>query len=206
MNTHSNDHHGHLHIQKSSVWVHGLRGPFEIEVLGIVYKKRLQSLEFGAIVFPDAPKGKPFLPSTISNGNLDGDLYLACWDDTILQQLFEYHSDWCCMVPALPETERSVNELEHSGKSTGKTWFQNAQAIMCDTSGASEVGMLVAKLYKHSEKCTDDSPDGMDDNDAGAFATAYEDALLYAKHGSPIRLPTHLHTKLPEKLRKYVTC
>ena len=66
--------------------------------------------------------------------------------------------------------------------------------------------MLVEKLYEQSEKCTDDSPDGMDDDNAVAFATGYEDAWLYAKHGSPIRLPTHLHMKLPDKLRKYVTC
>ena len=45
----------------------------------------LNKLPFGAVIFPLCKKvGEKSLPETIAAGDLDGDLYLLCWDQAIL--------------------------------------------------------------------------------------------------------------------------
>lgn len=164
----------------------------------------LQNYQFGFIFFPDARPGQTFLPSTISNGDLDGDLYFVCWDEEILRQLAAFHADKKGIMPASPAAEPYVHAEPLHGCNSN-CWPEDAQQIMCNATGAAEVQTLIAKCYKLSKKLADASSEGMDDPNAVAFATAYEDALLYEKYGAPIRLPKHLHVELPEKLRKYVT-
>jgi hypothetical protein len=44
----------------------------------------LCSLRFGIVIFARPPDGTKPLPETIAAGDLDGDLYLVCWDDEII--------------------------------------------------------------------------------------------------------------------------
>jgi hypothetical protein len=44
----------------------------------------LEDLPFGFLVFSNPGEGSQPLPTRISNGDLDGDLYLVCWDETIV--------------------------------------------------------------------------------------------------------------------------
>ena len=46
----------------------------------------LLSLPFGAVAFSSEGSGAP-LPSTVADGDLDGDLYFVCWDQTLLAHL-----------------------------------------------------------------------------------------------------------------------
>jgi len=53
----------------------------------------LHKLPFGAVIFPLCKKeGEKSLPETIAAGDLDGDLYLVCWDQAILSRI-EDNSD-----------------------------------------------------------------------------------------------------------------
>lgn len=137
----------------------------------------LQRLDFGAIVFPNAPQGLPFLPFTISNGDLDGDLYFACWDAEILQQLSAFHSEQNAVIPA-PHAPVSVVKGPGMREDTGRNWQESAQRHMSETSSLSEICMLAGICCKLSEQyATSNDSQYMNDPSAAAFASAYEDWL-----------------------------
>lgn len=161
----------------------------------------LQGLEFGALVFPDAPQGQTFLPSIISNGDVDGDLYFCCWDADMLQELSNFQPANADRT-AKPSTE--ADKPPPHGRD-GRSWLEHAQDIMCDTRSMIDLQMLIGISYTLSEGFADTSDQFMDDRKAAAFAHAYEEALQYEETGCLVTLPSPLHLELPEKLRKYVS-
>lgn len=151
----------------------------------------LNRIYFGCIIFSNPRQDMMSMPERIAEGDLDGDLYLVCWDEEILS----------CMnaapLPAIPEKDSG----ELSTIPSDRDWLQKAQAMLLDVGGLNNLGKLTGKLYTLGEKIADASEEGLRDADATAFFDAYNQALEYKKHGRPIVLPSHLQSKVPKELR-----
>lgn len=155
----------------------------------------LEQLSFGCLIFSNPRPGKMTIPERIATGDLDGDLYLVCWDETLLN----------FMKPApLVDQPMTDDGVLRAGESKD-TWLADALDLMVDAGQANNVGQLVGALYTLGEKVADRSPDGLNHVDAISFFEAYNQALEYKKHGRKIVLPEHLQKKLPQRLRQCLT-
>jgi hypothetical protein len=155
----------------------------------------LNGLPFGCVIFSNPREGRMSIPERIASGDLDGDLYLLCWDEIILSQM---------KAAPLPDLE-----LEDDGKlkvleSADPGWLDKTQEMMLDAGKLNAMGQLTGSLYKLGEKIADKSVLGLRDPDASACFEAYNCALEFKKHGGDISLPQHLHEKIPKKLRQYL--
>ena len=63
---------------------------------------------------------------------------------------------------------------------------------------------LISVLYKVSNAVADASGSNLFDPDAQALADAFK-STLDLKHDHSIVLPSHLHEKVPKKLRQYLS-
>eukprot|EP00980_Cylindrotheca_fusiformis_P019273 scaffold6591_cov106-Cylindrotheca_fusiformis.AAC.3 len=151
-------------------------------------------LKFGVIIFSNPRKGMLSIPERIANGDLDGDLYLVCWDKEILDS----------MTAAPLQDKISDDDGKLTTMPYNPDWYSDAQDIMVDAGLNNEIGFLTGKLYKLGEKYADNSESGLKDPDANAFYSAYNQALEYKKHGRPIALPNHLIEAIPPQLRHLV--
>jgi len=95
--------------------------------------------------------------------------------------------------------------FEYDLCSSTPDWLKHAQALMVDAVGIEEVNALTGKLWCLASKVADDSDLFMKDPDAIAFADAFNQALEFGKHGREIRLPHHLHSKVPVRFQKYLS-
>ena len=157
----------------------------------------LNNLPFGSIIFADPPEGMKTLPEHIADGDLDGDRYFICWDPTVLDY-----------IKAVPIADVPVPSLDNStgATNTNSDWFGKAQDWMLASATIElKIQQLTGKLFSLSNEIADESSLYNKDPDAIASAAAYKQALDVGKHGGPIFLPAHLHNKLPEALRPYVT-
>jgi hypothetical protein len=158
----------------------------------------LLGLPFGAVIF--STLGERPLPATVADGDLDGDLYFACWDFGITSSVVpralpsEAHAGPPTPV-LLEENSGAFNAHEGGGQ---LDWLQQVQAYLCDTRTVAE-GALIGQLYNLHERCADER--GLDDPDALAYGAAYVQALEREKHGGAVGLPVHLHS---EKLLRSV--
>ena len=152
----------------------------------------LNNRPFGSIIFASPKEGTVPLPEIIAEGDLDGDLYFICWNKDILQS-----------IKAIPIEETSVLVEDEKVVSVNESWLHDAQQFA--TSTIDSHGTLIGKLYKLSKKLAEESPEGIKNEGAMAFGTAFKDALDFGKHGGQIKLPLHLHKELPERLHKFLT-
>jgi len=151
-------------------------------------------LDFGVIIFSNPRPGKKSIPERIANGDLDGDLYLVCWDKEIL---------------ALLKASPLVDEISYDNGTlstvpSNPNWFHDAQDILIDAGFSNEMDRLTGKLYKLGEKIADGSESLLKHPDANSYYEAYNQALEFKKHGRPITLPGHLIDKIPANLRHLV--
>jgi hypothetical protein len=151
-------------------------------------------LNFGVIIFSNPRPGMKSIPERIANGDLDGDLYLVCWDEDILESM--------AASPLVDEISYDDGKL--STMPSSPSWFNDAQDIMVDAGLSNEIGYLTGKLYKLAEKLADGSESILKDPDANAYYEAYNQALEYKKHGRRITLPSHLIENIPAKLQHLV--
>ena len=151
-------------------------------------------LNFGVIIFSNPRSGMKSIPERIANGDLDGDLYLVCWDENILNSM-----------KACPLSDEISDDNNNNGKlSTGDSnpnWLKDAQDIMIDASVNNGIGRLTGILYRMAEKIADNSDLTLRHPDANACYEAYNSCLEFAKHGRDIILPGHLIEKIPANLR-----
>ena len=157
----------------------------------------LNGLAFGAILFANPNLGMTPIPEQMANGDLDGDLYLICWDQEILSHIRAQPIR--LNLPTEPET------MPGDGRTEDEDWFVRAQEQMIDVENVQVMGRLTGTFYTLAKKVADSSPLYMGDPDAIAFAEAYNNALDFGKHRCRISLPEHLHQKLPKNLLKYVS-
>lgn len=152
-------------------------------------------IHFGVIIFSNPKPDKKSIPERIASGDLDGDLYLVCWDEKILS----------VMEAVELENEDSEDDGKLKIEESNPNWFEDTQDIMTDIGMTNNMGRLVSKLYTLGEESCDKDTDLILKNpDANAFYEAYNQALEYKKHGCPIELPVHLIKKLPANLRDLV--
>ena len=150
------------------------------------------NLSFGVVIFSNPRPGKKSIPERIANGDLDGDLYLVCWDENILSAM---HA-----APLKDEFTDDNGMLKTHDPNPN--WFAEAQDIMADVGMVNKIGKLIGTLYKRGEKIADeDHVSVLRNKDANAFFQAYNCALEYKKHGRPIELPPHLIERVPSDLR-----
>ena len=159
------------------------------------WKWLTHELNFGVIIFSNPRPGMKSIPERIANGDLDGDLYLVCWDKTILS----------AMKAVALKDEESDDDGNLSTVPPNENWFSEAQDIIADAGQTNEIGRLTGILYKSGEKIADTSKLILREPDALAFNEAFNQALEFKKHGRPIELPSHLIEKIPSNLRHLVT-
>ncbi|KAL3827116.1 hypothetical protein ACHAXA_002351 [Cyclostephanos tholiformis] len=152
----------------------------------------LQSLTFGAVIFGDPKQGDRSLPELIADGDLDGDLYFVCWDETVVSQIRR--------IPITDDERFKPPEHDGGGKYDPE-WFSKAQTFISQIPKL-HIGIdrLVCLFYN---ECI--QRDDIEDPDAVCFARSFKQALDVKKEGDLIFLPRHLWTVVPEKLQKYLT-
>ncbi|KAL3935529.1 MAG: hypothetical protein SGBAC_008972 [Bacillariaceae sp.] len=148
---------------------------------------------FGAIIFSNPRPGMMSIPERIANGDLDGDLYLICWDKEVV--------DTMTALPLVDHPTKDDGKL--STVPSNPNWFRESQDVMIENLRF-ELGYLIGALYKAAEKIANKSDKKLGDPDALALFEAYNEALEYQKHGRPIRLPSHLIDKLKPQLRSFI--
>jgi len=142
----------------------------------------LKSLPIGGLIFSSL--GDTPLPLSCAQGDLDGDLYLVCWNPAIVNQI----------CPRILSVEHAATvdktiPVKKAPVTYNKDWFQDVQRHFVDGSSGRQLA-LVGRLYKYMEKLYEER--GMDDTDGRLLADAYLIALDNPKHGGKINLPTHL--------------
>ena len=123
-----------------------------------------------------------------ADGDLDGDLYLVCWEPTILQHITPRPADDGRNAHTL-STEVFVAEDSQMVKSDD-TWLAQVQAHLAATSALRE-NAHKGRLYNKMKRMQLEH--GFDHPDARAYGEAYVQALERPKHGKAIKLPEHLH-------------
>ena len=146
----------------------------------------LLDLPFGGVIFSTrgSKNKRPPLASTVASGDLDGDLYLVCWDNQILCRL--------------EDNKPPPIKVKVDAPSTGyrnENWLEDAQNFLLDSQRLKEHA-LVGKLYREMEKIQANSPLGMTDPDAVAYAEAYIAAIDNSKHDIGVNLPPHLRKSI----------
>lgn len=152
----------------------------------------LTNRNFGPIIFSNPRHGKKSIPERIANGDLDGDLYLVCWDKVVLSHMKN-------TVPLGDETSNDNGIL--STMPPNVNWFQLAQKLMADYGQINDMGRLTGVLYRLAEKKAKVSDLLLKDPDANALFEAFNQALEFKKHGRPISLPDRLHVEIPVNLQ-----
>jgi len=147
----------------------------------------LLSLPFGAVLFSTLGEGPP-LPSTINNGDLDGDLYLTCWSSAILDHV----QPRPLQRPAASRPATALLAADNEAVCKGEAWLAQVQDKMASMDkGRLLESRLIGQLYTAWDKRAEEY--GMDDADALALGAAFVQALEREKHGGAIELPVHLH-------------
>lgn len=148
---------------------------------------------FGQVVFSKVDaKFKP-LPTVVGQGDLDGDMYLVVWDETLLFALQKSKH-----VSVLRRWKFPIDDTESNKKlpPASTSWLKETQKKMVETQSMRNQNDLTGKLFNHCMKKTD-----LFDEDTHFLSDAYKDSLDIRKHGGKVFLPPHLHELVPEKLR-----
>ncbi|CAM9259986.1 unnamed protein product, partial [Ectocarpus fasciculatus] len=148
----------------------------------------LLGLPFGAILFSTAGKGVP-LAATCASGDLDGDLYMTCWDKTILRHINPCEPP----VPVVRVGAAIVAPNHETETYRNPNWLKDVQCHLTDNALNSEYA-LIGKLYRQMEKVAQISELGMSDPDYISYANAYISAIDHGKHDLDVPLPEHLRS------------
>eukprot|EP00931_Biecheleriopsis_adriatica_P007729 TRINITY_DN108996_c0_g1_i1.p1 TRINITY_DN108996_c0_g1~~TRINITY_DN108996_c0_g1_i1.p1 ORF type:complete len:654 (-),score=107.88 TRINITY_DN108996_c0_g1_i1:6-1967(-) len=134
---------------------------------------------FGEVLFSNTGEA---IPEAISEGDLDGDRYYLCWDESIVR----------CIKPVLSTEVSQSDVIKKPSKKReplGSKWFAEARDYMLSGEGATTKGMI-GRLYCAGEKVADRY--GLGHPDARAYFKAFTQAIDAGKHGNAIDLPEHL--------------
>jgi hypothetical protein len=156
----------------------------------------LNSLPFGSVIFSRPRAGSMSMPERIASGDLDGDLYLICWDFALLSCMNNVDA----MVDQPIEDDGVLKTVPSNPR-----WLEEARDVMTNVTAFADIGALIGKLYTKSMKVAKESKLKKEDPDAAALAVAFNEALEYKKHGRPIRLPSDLIDQMPKRFRYLLT-
>lgn len=151
----------------------------------------LQTLPFGLLVF--SVRGERPLPEICGDGDLDGDLYFACWDElAVLRHLSP--RDPSPNPRRLPSRRRS-SRADAAGD--GSLDLRAVHAYLADRATL-QAPLEVGRIFRLWEATVASKQLGMDDPDALLLADAYLGALNAGKHGDDTQLPLHLRKLLEQ--------
>jgi ribosomal protein L24 len=153
---------------------------------------------FGAMIFGNPARGDRPLPSRIADGDLDGDLYFACWHDPIVSLLEPSIFDGRDITEDFMQGEE-----EKDRRRWNENWLEDGQELMGDVQALANTSALIGKLYKEWNNALNDGQGRA--VDTVAFGRAYKAALDIGKHGGHVYLPKHLHAAVPEHIRSLLT-
>lgn len=151
----------------------------------------LGRLPFGTLVF--SVRGQRPLPEICGDGDLDGDLYFACWDEAhVLPGLSERGPS--PNPRTLPKPPAPARAPAARAAPIGER-LREVHAHLTDPAtlhGKWEIG----RIFRVWEAVVAQRALGMDDPDALLLADAYLQALDAGKHGGEMHLPPHLRELL----------
>ena len=163
---------------------------------------------FGALYFSTA--GPEPLPLLCAKGDLDGDLYVVCWDEKIqrhicptalvdegpvvVDELVDTPADAVALAAAegTSDLTRSAREATAVG---GRSWLQRVQAHMTSPDVLHEL-VDMGKYYAAWQREVESCEEGTAGVDAISLGEAFAQTLERPKHGEEIRLPSHLLGKV----------
>ena len=145
----------------------------------------LENLPLSVIIFATPEPGTLAIPPQIADGDLDGDLYLVCWNLDFLVQLKTTPINTRKSIP--PAGKRGPHDPDPN-------WLKKAQEKMVDAPRMVGIDKLVRALYKAAT-----SLGPLHNKDVIALGRAYKDALCIGKHGGNVYLPEHLHDHINDQ-------
>lgn len=150
-------------------------------------------IPFGIVIF-GAPQGNMApLPELIAGGDLDGDTYFVCWDNTILQNVES--------APMLPDSESECRIVQNTkAKHNKEGWLSASQDVMLNIDWHFNVKQLNGKLWALSKKAADNSSLFMKDDVAVQMAQAYKLSLDLSKQGGSLFVPECVRNAIPKSL------
>jgi hypothetical protein len=170
----------------------------------------LSQLAFGGIIFgnPSHPGQTP-LPEQIANGDLDGDLFFVCWEQTILSYLSSYGENGGDSTTTADNDNSNLCRLQNEASAAGRrleegiacynsNWFREAQEYMADIQQLKNQRELISKLHKAWHDTIE--KEGYHHPDTEQLGEAYKEALDVVKHGGLVTLSEHLWCHIPERL------
>ena len=147
----------------------------------------LSGQKFGSLYFSTA--GPESIPMACAKGDLDGDLYVICWDESIIEHLSRRPELLEPFVPP-PVEPKPANKMQSDG------WLGRAQDHLRDPATLQE-GKEVGRYCTAWQKAVKAAgPGGVADADAIALGEAFAQTLERGKHGGVINLPSHLQGRL----------
>ena len=190
------------------------------------------SQPFGQLIFGPPRNGDPPLASQVASGDEDGDLFFVCWDKEIMSHMEEQilvPKEQTQQTEAR-EDEDEVYHIRDTQPSGSGNWLEEAKSLMLDAEGLLLLRKLIGELHKASLQAAQDafdsydSADGavqaiklnhktsyktslnvnLDDKRAVQLAKAYKLSLDLGKHGGLIKLPAHLHDRVPKDVRRFL--
>mmetsp|Transcript_33127 Transcript_33127/g.63753 ORF Transcript_33127/g.63753 Transcript_33127/m.63753 type:complete len:152 (-) Transcript_33127:2005-2460(-) len=137
--------------------------------------------------------------------SLAQDDYFVMWDEKIVGHL-RFAMDECTtrtrndlLNIEIPRSACNAHKKTRRSKCSDPKWLSKAQDHMLDFERQHAGKNIVGKLYRlcfDASKREDGTYD-IYDEDARAYAKAYNDSLDLQKHGGKINLPKHLHENIP---------
>ena len=134
----------------------------------------------------------PPLPELIAGGDLDGDMYLVCWDDAILKNMK--------MTPTSPNSECKLVQSSSSPEKADN-WLSAAQNVMLDVEWHVNVKSLSGKLWGASKRAADNNDSQfLKDKGAVQLAQAFKLSLDLGKTGGLLCVPESVRSVIPKSL------
>lgn len=152
----------------------------------------LTRFPFGIVFFGGPRVHSEPLP-VLLGGDLDGDAYLVCWDDEILDNVKP--------VAAIPvRVECELVKGSRDSKRQSGDWLADAQEAMLDIDKTFNINSLNGRLWGAATRAADSSSQFMSDTKAIQLARAYKLSLDLDKHGGYLSVPDHIRNIIPKTL------
>lgn len=134
----------------------------------------MDKFHLGVVIFP---LGLPSMPSKINDSDLDGDLFFAIWDESILGQIDnDNHGLDRKYVSRVDEPL----ETQESWKGSADSWFSLAQESLVSNNRSYDINLLVSKFtrfYKEGVKLH-----GVNSRQAKVWGQAWKVAMGMLEH------------------------
>ena len=148
----------------------------------------LCSKPFGLVIFGNPAPGERSMPEQIAQGDLDGDGYFVCWDPCILQDA------------VIGDQPLFAAKNPPVGAPPSNNWWTATQDYMTNMEARKQSQRIIGRLHDGWLRKLRSNLQ----QDAVAYGRAYKEALVTAKHGGKVNLPSRLWSEIPRDLHGYL--